>query len=270
METYQLEIHKLQKVWTVETHEIKANSFEQAKDKLVQAIIDEDTGETMQETDVYKNGFNDVELNEVPYGEHTIELVYNGHIEWRNERKDLQYGLLETIADIAMIAGENKFYDEQHGSRGVIGEIIRRAQEFENKNRRVEWGYDRDYLEEIIDFANEHFPAGYPKDFSIVHVCIDQDEMRSILCRVVKGEHWNGWAIPYFTKEELVNHIEMQGGDGDLTLTFREDHTAVIQENSTGAEEPVTIERKAYRHINGGRTLHLYCMKDLGWTYKVS
>lgn len=62
--------------------------------------------------------------------------------------------LCEAVADIAFIAGEQKFYSGD--SRADISNFIEWAKEFEEINNGVEWGVDdgKDYIEAIHDFAH--------------------------------------------------------------------------------------------------------------------
>lgn len=58
--------------------------------------------------------------------------------------------ILETIADIAYIAGENKFFSGN--SRLDISEYIRWAQDFENINSSTNWN-EYDYISSIAEFT---------------------------------------------------------------------------------------------------------------------
>lgn len=60
--------------------------------------------------------------------------------------------LYETIADIAYIAGNHRYYSGD--SRVDISDIIYWSKEFEKKNRFTDWG-KHDYMIEIESFANQ-------------------------------------------------------------------------------------------------------------------
>ena len=62
------------------------------------------------------------------------------------------YKLLETIADISFIAGENKFFTGD--SRADVSEFIIWANEFEKKNSKTNWD-DVDYLLAIEEFTSQ-------------------------------------------------------------------------------------------------------------------
>jgi hypothetical protein len=58
--------------------------------------------------------------------------------------------VVETIADIAYIAGANKFFSGD--SRLDISEFIRWAQDFENINSSTNWD-EKDYISAIEEFT---------------------------------------------------------------------------------------------------------------------
>lgn len=64
------------------------------------------------------------------------------------------YSLCEAVADIAFIAGENKYYNGN--SREDIASIIYWAIEFEEINNDIKWGIDSemDYIDAITLFVN--------------------------------------------------------------------------------------------------------------------
>lgn len=67
------------------------------------------------------------------------------------ERKSIKHSLCEALADIAYIAGNNKYYSGD--SRLDIANFIDWAKEFEYLNRGIEWGMEKDYIEEIERFT---------------------------------------------------------------------------------------------------------------------
>lgn len=60
--------------------------------------------------------------------------------------------LLETVADIAYIAGEMKFYSGD--SRADVSELIYWASEFEKRNSKTNWD-EVNYILAIQEFAKE-------------------------------------------------------------------------------------------------------------------
>ncbi len=71
--------------------------------------------------------------------------------EFIKKQKDRTYSLCEAVADIAFFAGEKKFYSGD--SREDMGTFISWAKEFEFENRGVQWGENKDYMEEIEKFT---------------------------------------------------------------------------------------------------------------------
>jgi hypothetical protein len=71
--------------------------------------------------------------------------------ELPKELKDKIYSLNEVVADIAYIAGVQKYYGGD--SREDISDFISWAKEFEKKHEKVEWGVDKEYIDTIEDFA---------------------------------------------------------------------------------------------------------------------
>jgi hypothetical protein len=63
-----------------------------------------------------------------------------------------KYKLLETIADIAYLAGERKFYSGD--SRADVSEFIRWAGEFEKVNSGTNWD-EQDYILSVTNFTEE-------------------------------------------------------------------------------------------------------------------
>lgn len=61
------------------------------------------------------------------------------------------YSLCETVADIAYIAGENKYYGVN--SRVDIDDFISWAREFEAVHEGEEWGIEEDYIDAISIFT---------------------------------------------------------------------------------------------------------------------
>lgn len=70
------------------------------------------------------------------------------------------YSLCEAVADIAFIAGQEKYYSGD--SRKDIADFIEWAKEFEKINEGVRWGIDegKDYMDAISDFAAMKLNAG--------------------------------------------------------------------------------------------------------------
>ena len=60
--------------------------------------------------------------------------------------------LLETVADISFIAGENKFFTGN--SREDVSNFILWAIEFQNKNSKTNWN-EADYILSIDEFAKQ-------------------------------------------------------------------------------------------------------------------
>lgn len=58
--------------------------------------------------------------------------------------------LLESVADIAYIAGNSRYYSGN--SREDISEFIYWAEEFEKKHKHTDWDRE-DYLTEIINYT---------------------------------------------------------------------------------------------------------------------
>ena len=81
----------------------------------------------------------------------------NGLLEIIQEptKDEKVYSLCEAVADIAYIAGTEKYYSED--SRTDIANIIEWAKEFEKLNEGVEWGVnsDKDYIDAITEFAEK-------------------------------------------------------------------------------------------------------------------
>lgn len=77
--------------------------------------------------------------------------------------KSKTYSLCEAVADIAYIAGEQRYYGGD--SRADIADFISWAQEFEYTNRRVNWGDDADYISAIQAFAEKKLRL-YPRSLS--------------------------------------------------------------------------------------------------------
>ena len=67
------------------------------------------------------------------------------------EREKTIYSLLEATADIAHMAGANKFYSGD--SRADIAQFITWAKQFEAKYAGEQWGEQRDYIETIDQYA---------------------------------------------------------------------------------------------------------------------
>ena len=63
------------------------------------------------------------------------------------------YSLCEAVADIAFIAGEEKYYSGNE--RQDKADFIEWAKEFEKINEGVQWGIDegKEYIDAISDFA---------------------------------------------------------------------------------------------------------------------
>jgi len=68
---------------------------------------------------------------------------------------DKTYSLCEAVADIAYIAGENKYYtgDSRHDNLAFITWAV----EFEEINNGVKWGIDSniDYIDAITSFTED-------------------------------------------------------------------------------------------------------------------
>ena len=75
-----------------------------------------------------------------------------------NLKKMKKHKLLETVADIAYIAGQQKFYSGN--SRADISEFIYWAHEFEKKNLKTNWD-ESDYILTIEEFTNEKMRNHY-------------------------------------------------------------------------------------------------------------
>ena len=68
--------------------------------------------------------------------------------------------LIETIADIAYIAGENRFFSGD--SRSDVSEFLRWAEEFQANNNFTNWD------EENYQLAIQHFTINKIKNLSVV------------------------------------------------------------------------------------------------------
>lgn len=75
---------------------------------------------------------------------------------------DKEYSLLEAVADIAYIAGEEKY--NTGDSRSDIADFITWAKEFEEINKDVEWGITEgpDYIDAITDFTYDKLKSNLP------------------------------------------------------------------------------------------------------------
>ncbi len=69
------------------------------------------------------------------------------------QRKKETYSLCEAVADIAYIAGVKGYYGGD--SRQDVADFISWAKEFEYINRGVEWGVEKEYLDEIDAFTDK-------------------------------------------------------------------------------------------------------------------
>ena len=65
--------------------------------------------------------------------------------------KDLNLSILETVADIAYIAGTHRYYSSD--SRADIRQFIWWAEQFEKLHNDTDWGAD-DYIIKIEDYTH--------------------------------------------------------------------------------------------------------------------
>lgn len=138
-------------------------------------------------------------------------------LEEQEEEAEKEYSLLEAVADIAYNAGWMRY--RPSNSRDAISNFIAWAKEFEELNKGVEWGVDKEYIEEIDAFASK-------KIAEAMHVDTEKDEMPVWEKKIfffnitgkpaigfegfTDGDKWNGWSNPHFTPEIAREYAKWQ------------------------------------------------------------
>lgn len=119
------------------------------------------------------------------------------------------YALAEAIADIAYIAGYHRYYPGD--SRKATAEFIYWAQEFEEKNKGVEWGIDEgaDYMDAIDAFAEEKIKLFKNKMATPVFIPYNTDFNMMILYLQAYRDTFDPWAIGYIETQKQIDQLKL-------------------------------------------------------------
>jgi hypothetical protein len=83
---------------------------------------------------------------------------------------------------------------------------------------------------------------------------------------IIDNERWNGWVIPFFTREQVGPYLACQNTVAEYTAVFDEAKDAVIVKCWQGEDEPE--EAVGVDITVDGETLHVYPIGAFSWIWE--